>query len=635
MARWVYFSLLLYWLGLPGAQAQTDSLRGQDLREVQVFGQPVTRYAAGSRVTTLDSAFLHLQNNSTLAEVLQFRTPIYLKTYGQGMLATAAFRGTSASQTAVLWHGFNINTPTLGLTDFSIIPVNSFNQATIQHGSAGATYGTGAIGGAILLTSSEDQPTGLQLQAQQDFGSYGYGYTNLGGSYGNAKLNLQTNIYQRQAQNNFKFRNTTKFGSPTEKQENASLTGRGFTQDATFKLNNRNIFGFHGWYAFNNNESQPNMVVANTHARLQNENLRLMTSWQHQSALGKTAVKAAFFNDFMHYQDDNNNSVTKVQTYQAQAEHAVLLKEKLSLKVGGEAQYFAADVASYGREVAEKRAAIFTWLRYNILPRLQLSANLRQAFISGFNPPLAPTAGFNYFVLDKPTSTLILKGNISRGYRVPTLNDRFWPTGNANLIPEASWSYEAGLKHQLKKEQFQLSTEATLYHLAVDNWIQWIPNLIGQWQPQNLKKVVSRGVELSTEAAYQMQAIKLTAGGNYAYTHTEQQKSYQASGEPLNQQLIYVPKHTATAFGNIYYKNWLGSANLNFTGYRYTTAENDRWLPSFALLNLMVGKTFMLQRYQFQVIGKINNATNQVYQTMEYYAMPQRNYGLSLHFKFN
>ncbi|GEO02529.1 TonB-dependent receptor [Adhaeribacter aerolatus] len=635
MARWVYFYFLLCWLGLPAARAQTDSLSGKDLREVQVFGRPITRYAAGSRVTTLDSTFLQLQNSSTLAEALQFRTPIYLKSYGQSMLATAAFRGTSASQTAVLWHGFNINSPTLGQTDFSNIPVNGFNQATVQHGSAGAVYGTGAIGGAVLLTAAENQPNGLQLLAQQDFGSFGYNYSSLGGSYGNAKLKLQTTVYQQQSRNDFPFRNSTKFGHPTEKQENAALLGRGITQDATLKINPRNTLAFHGWYTFSDNESQPNMVAANTQARLQNENLRLMTAWQHQSKLGNTAVKAAFFNDFMHYQDVNNNSLTEVKTYQTQAEHDVMLKEKLSMKVGAEAQYFAADVSGYGRAVSEKRAAAFGWLRYNIFSRLQLSTNIRQSFIKGFNPPLAPTVGINYYVIDKPAGSLILKGNISRGYRVPTLNDRFWPTGNTHLIPEASWSYEGGLKHQLKAGQFQLSTEATLYHLDVDNWIQWVPNLTGQWQPQNLKKVTSRGLELSTEASYGRNSLKLTAGGTYAYTHTEQRRSYQASGEPLNRQLIYVPKHTATGFGNIYYKSWLGSANLNFTGYRYTTAENDRWLPSFALLNLMVGKTFVLQRYQIQIIGKVNNATNQVYQTMEYYAMPQRHYGLSLRFKFN
>lgn len=633
--RRFYFTFLFCWLCTTLTRAQTDSLSGQGLREVKVFGRPATRYAAGSRVTTLDSTFLNLQNNSTLAEVLQFRTSIYFKTYGQGMLATVAFRGTSASQTAVLWHGFNINSPTLGQTDFSNIPVNGFSQATIQHGSAGATYGTGAIGGAILLNGTDNQPNGLNLQAQQDFGSFGYRYTSLGGGYGNKKVSFQTTIYQNEAQNDFKFRNTTKFNNPIEKQENAALAGRGFVQDASLKLNNRNTLGFHGWYTYQNNQSQPNMVANNSHARLKNENLRLLTNWNHQSALGTTMVKVAFFNDLMHYHDDNTNSVAAVETYQAQAEHDVIVGETVSIKVGSEAQYFAADVSGYGRAVTEKRAALFGWLRYNVLPRLQLSTNLRQAFINGYNPPLAPTAGFNYYVVNKPAGNLVLKGNISRGYRVPTLNDRFWPTGNPNLLPEASWSYESGLKHQLEKHQIRINTEATFYHLNVNNWIQWIPNPSGQWEPQNLKKVISQGFELSTDVTYQVKAFKLITGGTYAYTQTEAQKNYLATGEPLNRQLIYVPKHTASGFGTAHYKEWMGSANLSFTGYRFTTAENDQWLPSFVLLNLGFGKTFTLPHYQFQVIGKINNATNQVYQTMAYYAMPRRHFALSLRFKFN
>lgn len=629
--------LILLWLLSPSpAWPQSDSVSFKNLPEVQVFGRPATRYAAGSRVISIDTTFLHLQNNGTLADVLQFRTPVYFKSYGQGMLATAAFRGTSASQTAVLWHGFNINSPTLGLTDFSIIPANGFGQATIQHGSAGATYGTGAIGGAILLSADDTRPLGLKLMGQQDFGAFGYRYSSLGGSYGNSKLNFRTTIYQNQALNNFPFRNTTRLGSPTERQENAAISGRGLTQDISLTINKRNQLDFHGWYTLSDNQSQPNMVAANTHARLKNENLRLMSAWTHASNLGNTAIKGAFFNDFLHYQDDNNHSPAEVKTYQAQAEHDVTVKDKLSLKVGAEAQYFAANVSGYRRLVSEKRVAVFSWFRYHITPRLQVSANLRQSFVPGFNPPPAPTLGFNYYVADKATGSLILKSNLSRGYRVPTLNDRYWPTGNPNLLPEASWSYEAGLQKKIKKEKLQLTAEATLYHLNVDNWIQWIPNgLTGQWEPQNLKKVSSSGLELSTDATYRLQLFKIAAGGTYAYTHTEQLKSYQASAEPLNRQLIYVPKHTANGWGTLFYQDWLATANLNFTGYRFTSAANDRWLPSFALLNLSAGKSFTWPRYRLQVLAKVNNATNQVYQTMEYYAMPQRHYALSLRLHFH
>jgi len=636
MARFPLLIILFFLLNCSGAWAQTDSLSGKSLREIQVFGRPATRYAAGSRVMVLDSTFLSINNAGTLADVLQFRTPIYVKSYGQGMLATAAFRGTSASQTAVLWHGLNINLPTLGQTDFSIIPINGFGQVEVQHGSAGATYGTGAIGGAILLSSPTTSPAGLKGQAQQDLGAFSARYTSLGGSYGNQKIAIRTTVYQNQAQNDFSFTNTTQAGNPTEKQENAAISQKGFTQDINLKLNNHNSLGLYGWYTFSDNESQPNMVVANTHARQKYENLRLLTTWNHQSSLGNTAVKAAYFNDFMHYQDDNTNSDAAVKTYQTQAEHTIAFQEKLSLKIGGEAQHFAANVSGYGRKVTENRAAIFGWLRYNPFPRLQISTNWRQSFITGFNPPLAPTTGINYYLRDKPTSTLILKANLSRGYRVPTLNDRFWPTGNPNLIPEASWNYEAGLQYGLQKKQLQLTAEATLYYLDVNNWIQWIPSAsTGQWEPQNLKRVLSQGVELTTEATYTLKKSKIVAGGSYGYTNVTQQKSYIPSGEPLNRQLIYVPRHLANAYGTFYYQSWLGSANFNFTGYRFTTAENDRWLSSFSLLNVALGKTFTVHRYQFQLLGKINNATNQVYQTMEYYAMPRRHYALSLRFQFN
>jgi vitamin B12 transporter len=636
MVRCGFFIFLLYGLTSFSAWGQPDSVSVKNLPEVQVFGRPATRYAAGSRVYTIDTTFLQNHQNGTLGDILQFRTPVYLKTYGQGMLSTAAFRGTSASQTAVLWQGFNINLPTLGLTDFSVIPANGFDQVTVQHGSAGATYGTGAIGGAILLNATATPPAGLYVRAQQDIGAFGHRYTSLGGSYSNRKVSLQTTVYRSQASNNFKFRNITKAGKPTERVENAALAGHGFTQDINLKLNKNNSLNFHGWYTYSDNQTQPNMVAANTHARLKNENLRLMTGWTHNSGLGKTQVKAAFFQDFMHYQDDNNNSPSKIKTYQAQAEHDVTVKEKLTVKAGAEAQYFAADVAGYGQPVTEKRAAVFGWLRYNMFPRLQFSVNIRQSFISGFNPPLAPTWGFNYYAVDKPSVSLILKSNVSRGYRVPTLNDRFWPSGSTQLRPETSWSYESGLQSMLKKENFRLTAEATLYRLQVDNWIQWIPSqLTGQWQPQNLKKVNSQGLEFSTEASYRLSLFKLAAGGNYAFTDTKQEKSYQASGEPLNRQLIYVPKHTATGWATLDFQTWQASANLNFTGYRYTTAANDRWLPSFGLLNLAAGKSFAWSRYRLQVLAKVNNATNQVYQTMEYYAMPPRHYALSLRLQFH
>jgi len=628
---------ILFWAIAYLAYSQSDSLGAQELRIVEIFGRPVTRYAAGSRITSLDSALLKTNNAGQLGEVLQFRVPIYLKNYGPGSLATAAFRGTSASQTAVLWHGFNINQPTLGQTDFSVIPVTAFSQVDVQYGSAGANYGTGAVGGAILLSSPASWGSGLKLRLQQDIGSFNHAFTSLSGSYGTGKIYLKTNVFRQSALNDFEYINFTKAGQPHEKQVNAATNQKGFTQDLDLKLGNHHTLSFRGWYTHNDSESQPNMTQANTQARRQDENLRLMAEWNHATdKIGKTAVRVAYFKDYMLYTDESTHSVADINTFQAQVEHTIIVQDKFTFKTGAEAQHFSGENSGYAQPVQEYRAALFGWMRYNPVARLNLSLNLRQSFVAGFNPPLTPTAGINFYLLDNAGTTLVLKGNMSRGYRAPTLNDRFWPPGNAALKPENSWNYETGLQHTYKTNNFCLTSEATVYRLLVDNYIQWVPSTEnGLWSPFNLKKVVSTGGELSSEASYTFPKTMLHAGFLYSYTRSEQKKTYLPTAEPLNQQLYYVPQHTLRGYTTMKYHTWLLSANVNFTGTRFTTPENDQWLPPYTLLNMALGKSFRINNYQFEIIGKVNNATNAIYQTLEYYAMPQRHYALSLRFNLN
>src|SRR5687767_7836804 len=112
--------------------AQEDTIRTTHLQEVSVYGMPASKYAAGTKLepVTKDGATL-------LDQALAAAPSIYFKTYGNGQLSTIAFRGTSASHTAVLWNGMNINSPTLGQTDFSLFPVYLLDDITLQYGASG------------------------------------------------------------------------------------------------------------------------------------------------------------------------------------------------------------------------------------------------------------------------------------------------------------------------------------------------------------------------------------------------------------------------------------------------------------------------------------------------------------------
>ena len=81
-----------------------------------------------TKTTTIDSIAWKELNLGDIGELLAASTPVFVKSYGRGSLSTVSFRGTGASHTKVLWEGININSPMLGQTDFSLLPVSFFDE---------------------------------------------------------------------------------------------------------------------------------------------------------------------------------------------------------------------------------------------------------------------------------------------------------------------------------------------------------------------------------------------------------------------------------------------------------------------------------------------------------------------------
>src|SRR5690606_22633790 len=93
------------------ANGQEDTVY---LEEISVTGEPFQRFSTGSAYLEVS-----LAASATLEEALTGENSVYFKTYGNHQLSSISFRGTSASQTNVLWHGVPANYPTLGQMDFS------------------------------------------------------------------------------------------------------------------------------------------------------------------------------------------------------------------------------------------------------------------------------------------------------------------------------------------------------------------------------------------------------------------------------------------------------------------------------------------------------------------------------------
>ena len=143
----------------------------RELREVTVIGRRPMR-EIGVQKTRFDSLALKENVALSMADVLTYNSGIFVKSYGRATLSTVAFRGTSPSHTQVTWNGLNINSPMLGMTDFSTIPSYFVDNASLLHGSSSVGETGGGLGGLVRLGTAADAPDGFHGQYVQGIGSF-------------------------------------------------------------------------------------------------------------------------------------------------------------------------------------------------------------------------------------------------------------------------------------------------------------------------------------------------------------------------------------------------------------------------------------------------------------------------------
>ena len=142
------------------------------LKEIKIISNRLDNYSSGTKVQLIDSNIIAQYINNSLATLLLNESSIFIKSYGAGSLATTSFRGGNATHTAVLWNGFNLNSPSNGQLDLSIIPNTISNKVSIQFGGSSALWGSGAVGGTILLNNNIKFNEGLTIVASLSAGSF-------------------------------------------------------------------------------------------------------------------------------------------------------------------------------------------------------------------------------------------------------------------------------------------------------------------------------------------------------------------------------------------------------------------------------------------------------------------------------
>ncbi|MDO7884477.1 TonB-dependent receptor plug domain-containing protein [Hymenobacter cheonanensis] len=634
----------------PAAPAQvrppdTLTTRAHRLPEAQVRAVRPSRFAVGTTQWAVDSLALSQYRTGTVADVLQARTPAYVKNYGPGQLASISLRGTAARHTAVLWNGFNINLPTLGEADFNLLPLNGLREVVVQPGPAAALYGNGAIGGTVLLDTGADfRPGPLRATVQGDLGAWGLRGSSATVQAAGGRVAVRAAASYRQAANNYPYLNPEFTGLVRRYAENAALLHQwSLSQDVALRLGAAGELTAGAWLTDADRQIQIAAGAANDHARERDQSRRLLLGYRRVLAGGgQWAVRTAWFDDVLNYTSDQvARSNSDVKTTQAQGEYTRPLGRRATLRLGAEAQHFAAGADGYGGAISENRGAAFALLRLDPRPGLRLTGNLRQALLPAGLAPLTPTVGAEWDVFSRPplapdsvhpafqplSHTLTAKANLARTYRAPTLNERYWqPGGNPGLRPENGVGGEAGLRYQRPLGRATAFTgELTAYSQTVNEWVQWLPNDRGIYTPRNLRQVRSQGLEAALGLRYGRGRYGLHGRASYALTSTQKTQGAADDPDPTGRQLAFVPLHQLALSLDQTLGAWQLGTTLGRTGLVYTDNSGTSYLPAFWPLAATAGYTLRgAGPLAFTVLVQGTNLLNSSYYTYSARPAPPR-----------
>lgn len=633
----------------------TDCKDCQQLSEVQVFGFSPEKFMAGLKIQKIDSVNLARFQYQNLSEFLQFQAPIALKSYGSGQLTTISFRGTSASHTAVLWNGLNINSPTVGLSDLSTIPLMGFDQMAIQYGSSASCVGSDAVGGSILLSSVPNwNNKGINAIVGGQFGSFRSGNLNTGlrfnKSFRAGSLSGKTLLYGG-TMRNFYGKTAPVDAVRTDRNgreypiEPSATNQKGFVQDLYFRFNTKKqasyrLIYLNTWLTDNKLTIQPTII--DFREITQTQAYRIIAGTQ----LDNTSVKLGFIRDILDYGKGNfqNPSHASTDRYIIRTEHDFISHKTPTIRVGGEFVHYATRVDGYGPAIIhENRGDAYALVRkafdFNAKTnKLTTTLNLRQAFSSRYKAPFTPAFGLNFNLFTNKTQQLDFLGNVARSYRLPTLNERYWKVlGNPDIQPESGFNKEIGFDYkQLHGQYFKSSISINAFHNLIDNWTYWNPEK--NYRVENLQQVLSTGLEINSSFKYNNYLTQRSAGLILAYslTHASQQKVYDIYAQDLiGKQLIYVPRHAVS--GNIYYgeKRWNVSLQGSFNSARYFTFDHSgQPFPPYFILNATFTHKIKIMSEDANLIFQANNITNTVYPNVKRNAMPGINFQLAAVFNF-
>lgn len=521
--------------------AQTDTTKVSmeyNLDEVKVSAQraPVTFSQVARIVSVIGREEIEAAPVQSIQELLEYALSVDVRQRGvHGVQADISVRGGSFDQTLILLNGINITDPQTGHHSLDLpVSLKNIQRIEILEGPAARVFGPNAFSGAINIITGSQGKTNLKVDISA--GQHQLADANISG-------NLNTGSYhQFLAFNRISsdgYINNTDF-----KTWNGFYQSRLDTKPGTldFQVGHTNkAFGANSFYS----ATYPNQFeeTKTTFASVKYEtgtklHINPSVYWRrHEDRF------ELFRNDAPSWYKGHNYHLTDVFGSNLNAWFSSILgktafgaeirTENVWSNVLGETLTTPIEVPGEDGHFFTKsysRTTISYFAEHSVyLEKLTLSGGAMTNWISdlGFGWNIYPGLDAAYFISEHYK----ISGSVNSSLRMPTFTDLFYTgpinIGNPDLKPEKSVTYEGSIKVGYTG----FSGHAGMYHRRGKNLIDWVrENETEKWQPQNLTRINSTGLEFSgtffPEKIWKKSFPITKFGLNYSYTTLDKEKEY-------------------------------------------------------------------------------------------------------------
>lgn len=598
---------------------------------------------SGFQVRGIGADELQTNEGISFTDLLSRKVPGGVRSYGISGLTTANLRGTGSSHTGVIWNGISLESPSTGQVDLSQVSGGVLDEVAIQFGGSSGAFGSGAIGGTIHLINRPEPLIGTRISTNHLAGSFGRLYQRYKVEKGSGKHHLGLSWFRETADNDFKFRNTSRIGAPEERWEHAGVLRSGILAEYNYKPLDGDQLKFVWWHQ-NNELEIPNPLTVNTIGESTQDDLfdRILISYSRSRTISSWEFTSALINNQLDYEDPSVDLVSDIDfsNWHNQIRYKGYY-DFANVKVDLSHRYERVTSSGFsgGDTFDRQRVSSSVNLKKNFGAGTTMTLGIQQEFVGSIIAPIIPSM----IVTRGIGPSLVLRGNASRVYRVPTFNDLFWngagAEGNPDLKPEEGWTWEFGGDWTFLPEDDLSMISVSVFSSHIQNWILWAPNSFAIWSPNNLKSVWSRGLQLESNWVIRNEENwKIDAFGNYQLTYSTNKAVTSAGNQSeVDRQLIYTPRHQGGLGLSMSHKTIEWKYLINYVGKQYTTGDNNPFLTldPYLLSNVQMIYNGSFSKVEGSLRLELNNIFNTTYQVRSGYPMPGFHFNIGLNLKFS